>query len=104
MPGERIAVLGAGPMGLAVAYQLARDGHHPVLFEADDRGSLTWVEMRSTESDMAWSLLLITIYDGDLVGRWEQFSVDDLPAALDRYHELVASDGPGGGLNPSGKR
>ena len=25
--GERIAVLGAGPMGLAVAYQLARDGH-----------------------------------------------------------------------------
>jgi len=42
MPGERIAVLGAGPMGLAVAYQLARDGHHPVLFEADDRvGGMT---------------------------------------------------------------
>jgi protoporphyrinogen oxidase len=35
--GQRIAVLGAGPMGLAVAYQLARDGHLPVLFEADDR-------------------------------------------------------------------
>jgi protoporphyrinogen oxidase len=34
---QRIAVLGAGPMGLAVAYQLARDGHHPVVFEADDR-------------------------------------------------------------------
>lgn len=29
-------------MGLAVAYQLARDGHHPVLFEADDRvGGMT---------------------------------------------------------------
>lgn len=42
MPGERIAVLGAGPMGLAVAYQLARDGHQPVLFEADDRvGGMT---------------------------------------------------------------
>ena len=26
---QRIAVLGAGPMGLAVAYQLARDGHEP---------------------------------------------------------------------------
>lgn len=40
--GERIAVLGAGPMGLAVAYQLARDGHHPVVFEADDRvGGMT---------------------------------------------------------------
>lgn len=35
--GQRIAVLGAGPMGLAVAYQLARDGHRPVVYEADDR-------------------------------------------------------------------
>ena len=34
---QRIAVLGAGPMGLAVAYQLARDGHEPVIYEADDR-------------------------------------------------------------------
>lgn len=40
--GQRIAVLGAGPMGLAVAYQLARDGHHPIVFEADDRiGGMT---------------------------------------------------------------
>lgn len=39
---RRIAVLGAGPMGLAVAYQLARDGHKPVVFEADDRvGGMT---------------------------------------------------------------
>jgi len=39
---KRIAVLGAGPMGLAVAYQLARDGYTPVLFEADDRvGGMT---------------------------------------------------------------
>lgn len=42
MMGERIAVLGAGPMGLAVAYQLARDGYKPVLFEGDDRvGGMT---------------------------------------------------------------
>jgi protoporphyrinogen oxidase len=34
---QRIAVLGAGPMGLAVAYQLARDGHQPIVFEAGDR-------------------------------------------------------------------
>lgn len=40
--GQRIAVLGAGPMGLSVAYQLARDGHTPVVFEADDRvGGMT---------------------------------------------------------------
>lgn len=39
---HRIAILGAGPMGLAVAYQLVRDGHHPVIFEADDRvGGMT---------------------------------------------------------------
>ncbi len=38
----RIAVLGAGPMGLAAAYQLVRDGHRPVVFEADDRvGGMT---------------------------------------------------------------
>lgn len=35
-------MLGAGPMGLAVAYQLAKDGHVPVIFEADDRvGGMT---------------------------------------------------------------
>ena len=33
----RVAVLGAGPMGLATAYQLALDGHQPIVFEADDR-------------------------------------------------------------------
>lgn len=40
--GKRIAVLGAGPMGLAVAYQLVREGHTPVVYEADDRvGGMT---------------------------------------------------------------
>lgn len=39
---DRIAVLGAGPMGLAVAYQLVKDGYSPVIFEADDRvGGMT---------------------------------------------------------------
>ncbi|WP_461515840.1 NAD(P)/FAD-dependent oxidoreductase [Porticoccus sp.] len=37
-----IAVLGAGPMGLAVAYQLTLDGYKPVVFEGDDRvGGMT---------------------------------------------------------------
>lgn len=41
-PSQRIAVLGAGPMGLAVAYQLTLEGHRPVVFEADDRvGGMT---------------------------------------------------------------
>ncbi|WER45177.1 NAD(P)/FAD-dependent oxidoreductase [Cupriavidus sp. WKF15] len=34
---QRIAVLGAGPMGLGAAYQLVKDGHKPVVYEADDR-------------------------------------------------------------------
>jgi len=39
---QRIAVLGAGPMGLAVAYQLALDGNQPIIYEADDRiGGMT---------------------------------------------------------------
>lgn len=39
---QKVAVLGAGPMGLAVAYQLVKDGYHPVVFEADDRvGGMT---------------------------------------------------------------
>lgn len=42
MKRERIAVLGAGPMGLAVAYQLVQDGYEPVVFEADNRvGGMT---------------------------------------------------------------
>ncbi|MES1383762.1 FAD-dependent oxidoreductase, partial [Vibrio cholerae] len=30
MKKEKIAVIGAGPMGLATAYQLAKDGYDPV--------------------------------------------------------------------------
>lgn len=39
---KNIAVIGAGPMGLAVAYQAVRDGHRVTIFEADDRiGGMT---------------------------------------------------------------
>jgi protoporphyrinogen oxidase len=39
---EDVAVLGSGPMGLAVAYQLVLDGYRPIVFEADDRvGGMT---------------------------------------------------------------
>jgi len=38
----KIAVLGAGPMGLSTAYQLVINGHQPVIFEASDRiGGMT---------------------------------------------------------------
>ena len=39
---DRIAILGAGPMGLAAAYELIQQGYKPVIFEADDRvGGMT---------------------------------------------------------------
>lgn len=34
---KKIAVIGAGPMGLGVAYQLAKEGCHPVVFETHDK-------------------------------------------------------------------
>jgi len=34
---ERVAVIGAGAMGLAAAYHLLKAGHHVDVFEADDR-------------------------------------------------------------------
>ncbi len=42
MTNKKIAVIGAGPMGLAVAYQLVKKGYNPVIFEADERvGGMT---------------------------------------------------------------
>lgn len=37
MSGRQVAVIGAGPMGLTVAYELAKAGDKVTLFEADDR-------------------------------------------------------------------
>jgi NADPH-dependent glutamate synthase beta subunit-like oxidoreductase len=34
---ERVAIVGAGPAGLACAHDLAAYGYHPVIFEAADR-------------------------------------------------------------------
>jgi len=34
---KKIAVLGAGPMGLSVAYYLLKKGYKPVIYESDDR-------------------------------------------------------------------
>ena len=35
--GKKVAIIGAGPAGLAAAQQLARAGHSVTLFEKNDR-------------------------------------------------------------------
>lgn len=37
MKNKRIAVIGAGPMGLSVAYELIKNGYKPIVFESDTR-------------------------------------------------------------------
>jgi protoporphyrinogen oxidase len=42
MKSRKVAVIGAGPMGLAVAYQLVKEGYKPIVYESDDRiGGMT---------------------------------------------------------------
>lgn len=74
---KRIAVLGAGPMGLAVAYQLVQDGYHPVIFEADDRvGGMT------ASFD----------FEGTLIERYYHFHCISDTAFLNMLSELGLSD------------
>jgi len=74
---RNIAVIGAGPMGLAVAYQLALDGYQPVVFEADDRvGGMT------ASFD----------FGGTLIERYYHFHCTSDRAFLDLLAELGIQD------------
>ncbi|MFD1341302.1 NAD(P)/FAD-dependent oxidoreductase [Litorisediminicola beolgyonensis] len=67
----KIAVIGAGPMGLAVAYQLVRDGHRPVIYEAAPRPG---------------GMAVCFDFGGDMIERFYHFhatSDDDFFALLD---------------------
>jgi len=74
---KKIAVIGAGPMGLAVAYQLALDGYAPVVFEADDR-----VGGMSASFDFA----------GTLIERYYHFHCTSDSAFLELLLELGIDD------------
>ncbi|MFL6090655.1 MAG: NAD(P)/FAD-dependent oxidoreductase [Aeromicrobium sp.] len=105
----RVAVLGAGPMGLAVAYQLVQDGHQPVIYEAGPRigGMTTTFDFEGTvierfyhfhcTSDvdyfelldelglgdkMKWSRTRMGLYHGGRVQRWGD------PIALLRFRGM----------------
>ncbi len=78
-----VAVIGGGPMGLAIAYQLALEGCRPVLLEADDRlgGMAASFDFAGVSieryyhfhclSDQAFFELLEELNLGQLV-RWKQ--------------------------------
>ncbi len=77
MDDKRIAVLGAGPMGLAVAYQLVHEGYRPVVLEADDR-----VGGMSAAFD----------FDGLPIERYYHFHCTSDDAFLELLQELGLSD------------
>ena len=52
-----VAVIGGGPIGLAVAYELTRLGHRPVLIEADGCADHT----RNSHEPL--SVILLDFYD-----------------------------------------
>lgn len=74
---KKIAVLGAGPMGLAVAYQLAKDGHSPIVYEADDRvgGMTASFDFSGLEIERYYHFHCIS--DEDFLEVLEELKIDD---------------------------
>ncbi len=81
--GRRVAVVGAGPAGLAAAQQLARAGHAVTLFEKNDRvgGLLRYgipdFKMEKSHIDRRVEQLVkegVTIRTGVVVGDWPKDS------------------------------
>ncbi len=81
--GQKVAVIGAGPAGLAAAQQLARVGHGVTLFEKNDRvgGLLRYgipdFKMEKSHIDRRVDQLMkegVTVRTGVLVGEWPKDS------------------------------
>jgi len=52
-----VAIIGAGPAGLAAAYELGKAGYHCTILEARDRaGGRNWTVRRGSEIVVAWQL------------------------------------------------
>lgn len=89
--GKRVAVVGAGPAGLAAAHRLAVLGHEVVLFEAREKlGGLNEYGLASykatnnfAQKEIDWLLSIggIEVRTGQLLGR--DITVDGLTAAYD---------------------
>jgi glutamate synthase (NADPH/NADH) small chain len=81
--GKKVAVIGAGPAGMAAAQQLARAGHNVTLFEKNDRvgGLLRYgipdFKLEKSHIDRRVQQLEaegVTVRTGVLVGDWPQDS------------------------------
>ncbi len=99
--GKKIAVVGAGPAGLACAHQLALDGHEATIFDQRDKaGGLNEYGIASyktvdgfaqAEIDYVTAIGGINIKPGQKLGR--DFSLNDL---TDRYDAVFLAVGLGG--------
>ena len=60
--GKKVAVIGSGPAGLAVADQLNRRGHRVTVYERDDRvGGLLMYGIPNMKLDMFFFVCITTI-------------------------------------------
>jgi glutamate synthase (NADPH/NADH) small chain len=89
--GRRVAVVGAGPAGLACAHRLAMHGHDVVIYDAREKpGGLNEYGIAAykttggfAQAEVDWLLSIggITIETGKALGR--DFTLDDLRAQFD---------------------
>ncbi|WP_457420838.1 glutamate synthase subunit beta [Roseateles sp. P5_E7] len=101
--GKKVAVVGAGPAGLAAAQQLARVGHSVTVFEKNDRvgGLLRYgipdfkmekshidrrvEQMKAEGVEFRTGVMVASLPEGSKVTNWatETISADDLKAQFD---------------------
>ena len=89
--GKRIAIVGAGPAGLACAHRLAMSGHDVVLYDAKDKlgglnefGIATYKTVENfAQAEVDWLLRIggITVETGKALGR--DVTLEGLAAAFD---------------------
>lgn len=90
---EKIAIIGAGPAGMAAALQLHRFGFEPLLFEQDDNGSLllsAWkVENYLGISPGVSGIELLDMFKGHLKSSGIKPTMEKvLLLAFDKKHEI----------------
>lgn len=91
--GKKVAVVGAGPAGLACAYTLARQGHEVVVFDANSKaGGLNEYGLASyktpdnfAQAEVQW---LLDIGGIEIRSSWKLETADQL-AALHRDHDAL---------------